>query len=91
MQLFSSQWRHVLPSKVKLLRMKRGICVVRRRCAGDGPLTFGKLYSEYNRKIAQLILHRDHVHYLTRRITPSQVPFAHNPGCKAEHIVPVQN
>ena len=46
-----------MPSKVKLLRMTRGTCVVRRKSGGDGPLTFLRLYLEYNRKILHLILH----------------------------------
>ena len=44
------------PSKVKLLRMKPGRCVFRRRRGGDGTLTCAELYLEYNRKIFQLIL-----------------------------------
>ena len=44
------------PSKVKLLRIKRGRCVAGRSWAGDGPLTCFKLYLEYNAKIFQLIL-----------------------------------
>ena len=66
-------------------------CVVRTRYAGNGPLTGFKLYLEYNRKIFLLILHWDHVHYLTRRITPSQVPRAHDPAYKALRMVSVQN
>ena len=58
-------------------------------CESDGPLTCVELYLEYNRKIFQLILHRDHVHYLTRSITPSQVQYAHVPACKAVTVVSV--
>ena len=47
----------VSPSKVKLLRMLCGRCVVRRRCADDGPLKCVKLYLEYNRNTFKLILH----------------------------------
>ena len=43
--------------KVELLHIRRGRYVVRRICAGDGPLTCVKRYLEYNRKIFQLILH----------------------------------
>ena len=79
------------PGKVRLLRMTHRRCVVRKRCEGDGPLMCVKLYLEYIRKIFQLILHSGHVHYLTRIISPSQVPCAHDPACKAVHMVSVQN
>ena len=50
-----------------------------------------KLYLEYNREIFHLILHSDHEHYLTRRITTSQGQRAHEPALKAVHMVTVQN
>ena len=52
----SVRFYRVFPSKVKLLLMTRGRCVVRRPCAGDGPQTYVKPHLDYNRKIFQLIL-----------------------------------